>query len=68
MKKIFLEVVKICAVGCDKAFITILYDGKEVTFMTKNRGLYDKLKSDGAITSQSLRGKKNEIKKIIQSV
>lgn len=61
MKKIVLEVVKVCAVGCDKNFITFVYDGKKYTIFTKNRGLYDKLKNDGVPTSQSLCRK--EVKK-----
>lgn len=54
MKKINFEVVKICAVGCNKNFITIKYDDVEYTFYTINRGLYDKLKNAGVPTSQSI--------------
>lgn len=57
MKKINFDVVKICAVGCYKTFITINYKGHEVTFYTGCRGLYDELKKDGVPTSQSLRKK-----------
>ena len=55
MSNLKCEVVKICAVGCNKNFITIKVNDKEFTFYTSNRGFYDYLKSLGVPTSQSLR-------------
>lgn len=58
MSKVKCEVVKICAVGSYKSFITVRFLGiGEFTFYTPNRDLYCKLKKLGVPTSQALRKK-----------
>lgn len=45
-----IEVVKICAVGCDKSFATFRVGNKDFTCFI-NRGMYYRLKDMGVVTS-----------------